>query len=231
MAKRGPKPKEKRSGIYCIERIENEQKYIGQGGDVEDRMWQSHRECKYLRPSLIKYGENAFRRYVIEYCPINELEEREKYWIKELHSHVSEGGYNISWGGNAPFRNLHHSEESKKLISLAVSGENHPLWKTHQSEESKKKNRESQLGEKNRFFGTKRPNAKSKYHGVRKLFIDKKYTYWEARTKIHGKETYIGFYKTEIEAAIGYDKYIADNNFPNPLNFPERLINGVYNDK
>jgi hypothetical protein len=27
-------------------------------------------------------------------------------------------------------------------------------------------------------------------------------------------------YKTELEAVIAYDKYVKENNLPNPLNFP-----------
>ena len=65
---------EKRSGIYCIENISTNKKYIGQSVDIHTR-WCHHRsELKnhthfndYLQKSWDKYGEDDFKFYVIEY--------------------------------------------------------------------------------------------------------------------------------------------------------------------
>lgn len=60
----------------------------------------------------------------------------------------------------------------------------------------------------------KRKNTKSKYRGV----TPRKYGY-RARVGISGKITNIGSYKTELEAARAYDRYILDNNLPNKRNW------------
>jgi group I intron endonuclease len=259
---------EKKSGIYVIERIETGQKYVGKGIDVEYRMNTWHGGCKYLYRALKKYGKDAFYRYIIEYCDEKELNYWENYYIINLHSHVSEGGYNITWGGDG-ISGFHHSDETKTLISIAskgkvtseetrarisikrtgyimpdeskkkigeknkgkkrsnkfcedmskrVSGKNHPLYNTHRTPEEKYKMMISHLGKKS-------PNASSRYFGVhlsnQTNKYGSKYIYWKASLRENGKPKQIGGYKTEIEAARAYDKYVVEHNLPNPLNFPE----------
>jgi len=47
-----------------------------------------------------KYGVNNFSIELIEDVNDNQLlNEKEKYWIKQLHTHISEQGYNLTWGG------------------------------------------------------------------------------------------------------------------------------------
>ena len=205
--------------------------------------------------------------------------------IKIYHSHVTENGYNVSPGGNAPMRGRtgennpnfgshrsdetkgkmslaqsgenhpnfgkHPSDETNGKISFALSGENHPNFGKHPSEETKKRMSDSNSGENNPMFGKtgenspnfgshrsdetkkrmsgenhpnfgktgensplfgkKGKNASSKYFGVYKQGKS-----WMARTG----NVYIGCSKDEVEAAKMYDKYVIENNLPNPLNFP-----------
>ena len=49
-------------------------------------------------------------------------------------------------GRDTPFYGEHHSEESKRKISIAVTGEKHPMYGKHHSEESKKKISEAHAG-------------------------------------------------------------------------------------
>lgn len=144
---------EKVCGIYKIVNKENGKIYVGQSRNIHRRMTDLHKGCKYLFHAIKKYGKENFESSVVEYCDISELNDREKYWIKKLDSHVSGNGYNVSWGGLNSMEGRKHTEESKKKISDAVKGENHPLWGKKQSEESNRKNRESQLGEKSHCFG------------------------------------------------------------------------------
>jgi group I intron endonuclease len=151
------------SGIYVIENLINNKKYVGQGEDVEFRMWQKHRGCRALNRAIKKYGENNFNRYIIEYCSIKKLDKREQYWIKKLHSHVSENGYNISWGGNTPNRGISTPEEVKKKIRDSQSGEKGHWYRKHFSEETLKKMREERpntKGENNPMYkiGENHPN-------------------------------------------------------------------------
>ncbi len=60
----------------------------------------------------------------------------------------------------------------------------------------------------------KRKGTKSKYRGV----SSRKYGH-RARVGVKGTIINIGSYKTEIEAARAYDRYILDNNLNNKRNF------------
>ena len=155
------------SGIYVIENNETHHKYIGQGEVVEKRMWGYHEKCKAIADALKVYGKENFTRYVIEYCPIENLDEREKYWIKELHSHVSEGGYNVSWGGESFMRGLHHSPETiEKFRDGRRRGENAYWHGKHFSEEQCRKMSEDRMGDKNPNYN------KPKSEKTKKLISD-----------------------------------------------------------
>ena len=77
-----------KSGIYCIENITTNKKYIGQSIDINDR-WRKHiselnhssHHNDYLQKAWNKYGENDFKFYVLEYCSDDELDEKEIYYI------------------------------------------------------------------------------------------------------------------------------------------------------
>ena len=140
-------------GIYCIENIINNKKYIGQAQKLNNRMNMKHRGCIALNGAIEKYGKENFKKYIIEECNLESLDEREIHWIKKLHSHVSEWGYNISWGGNTPMRGRKHTDESKKKQSDAKLGEKSWMFGKHLSEEHKKRIGESGTGDKNGFFG------------------------------------------------------------------------------
>lgn len=58
-----------------------------------------------------------------------------------------------------------------------------------------------------------------KYIGVN--FSNKaKVKKWRVRFCYKGKEIRNGYYLTELEAAVAYDKFIIENNIDKPLNFP-----------
>jgi group I intron endonuclease len=137
------------SGIYCFENLINGKKYIGQAANLKDRinkhiiyLRKEYDGCIALQNAWSFYGKENFNIYIIEECNIELLNEKEIYYIKTLHSHISEHGYNISWGGEYFFRGMHHSEESKRKISEnsgAISGELSPQYGKKLSEETKKK--------------------------------------------------------------------------------------------
>jgi predicted transcriptional regulator len=118
------------------------------------------------------------------------------------------------------------SDETRKRMSLAFSGENNPRYGKSLSDEEKNFLREANLGEKSAKFGTKSPTASSHYFGISKLLVNGK-IYWQARIS----RKYIGCFKTELDAARAYDKYIFENNLPNPLNFPEEYAQNNALDK
>lgn len=91
-------------GIYKIENVKNNKKYIGQSVNIEQR-WQRHKYelnaqkhyNSYLQNAWNKYGENAFVFEIIEKCPRELLDNKERYWIQKNNSY--ENGYNLDNGG------------------------------------------------------------------------------------------------------------------------------------
>jgi len=145
------------SGIYCFENLVNNKKYIGQAENIIKRKkvhltllkTNNPKENKYFLNAWEKYGKQNFKFWIVEECDKELLNEREIYWIKKLHSHSTEQGYNLSWGGEAPMRGLNHSEKTKQKMSenhADFSGENHPNFGKPMSKEQKKKISDSCMG-------------------------------------------------------------------------------------
>lgn len=216
------------SGIYYIKNKINGQTYIGQSQNLNRRVSEPHTGCVYLVRAMEKYGKENFERRVVETCPLDKLDEREIYWIKSLKTHVSEGGYNVSWGGNAPMRGLKHSKEAKKKMSMMRVGRKNVNYGRDISGEYGHKISKTRIergigkGENNPRFGTKLPSAKSQFYGVTYRLCKRKYGYWTARIYVNSKRIFVGQYKTELEAAHSYDEYILRNNLSHPLNFPNQ---------
>lgn len=166
--------KTKKSGIYCIENIVNHKKYIGQSTDVEER-WRKHvSELKhghhhndYLQKSWNKYGENNFKFYILEYCDINILDDREIYWINFYNTISRDNGYNLKSGGQnggsilseyskeklrESIKNSYNNSNLREIRSFnalaqwnnpkikeKITGENNGMYGRHHTDEVKKK--------------------------------------------------------------------------------------------
>lgn len=117
--------KNKKSGIYCIENIINNKKYIGQSVDIDSR-WSKHKSelnknshnNDYLQKSWNKYGEENFKFYVLEYCNIDELDKKEVYYINLYDSLNKTVGYNMKHGGQNGGSFV--SEEVRKKMSNSI---------------------------------------------------------------------------------------------------------------
>jgi group I intron endonuclease len=107
--------------IYKITNKINNKVYIGQTTQSLKKRFQVH--CgiatrnygiSYINRSICKHGkENFIIDEIDSAANIEELNEKEKYWISFYNSTNPEFGYNLMSGGN----NSKHSEETKKLIS------------------------------------------------------------------------------------------------------------------
>ena len=117
------------SGIYCYENLINGKKYIGQSLNIHKRqihhyLNQGMDGCSALQGAWNKYGCENFKFYILIECVSDKklLNKLEIFYIKYLRSHVSEWGYNISWGGDLGNTGIKHTDEAKKKNSIAHMG-------------------------------------------------------------------------------------------------------------
>lgn len=83
--------------IYKITNIINEKSYIGKDKFNSENYFGSG---KLIRLAIKKYGIKNFRKDIIQECSsMNDMDEKEIFWIKELNT-ISPNGYNIAKGGN-----------------------------------------------------------------------------------------------------------------------------------
>lgn len=166
------------SGIYCIENIKSKKKYIGQSKNINDR-WLKHiselnhnkHHNDYLQKSWNKYGGNAFTFYVLEYCVIDKLDEKEIFYIDLYNTMDRAQGYNLKSGGQNGQCN--YSEETQKKMSESTKN-------TYQNPERRKIQRENAL------IQWQNPEIKKKISGKNNFMYGKHHTE-EARKKISEK--------------------------------------------
>jgi group I intron endonuclease len=92
--------------IYQIINKKNNKIYVGKTTDTIESRWKEHcqdykKECNEKRPlydAMKKYGINNFEISELEKCSLEELNEKECYWIEILGSFKN--GYNATKGGD-----------------------------------------------------------------------------------------------------------------------------------
>lgn len=131
--------------IYKATNNINGKVYIGQTiRTLEERISEHKRKKEsVLGRAIRKYGKDNFSFEIIDSAEnVDELNEKEKYWIDYYNSCDKEKGYNLCAGGDGTF-GYHHSEESKKKMSEKKKeiyiGDGNPFYGKHHSEEAKKK--------------------------------------------------------------------------------------------
>ena len=151
-------------GVYKITNKLNNKIYIGSSVNCKGR-WSVHK-CKasdqYISRAMKKYGVENFIFEIIETCEIEQLREREQYWLDHFKSYDREIGYNIGICAERPMFKVEVSEETRKFrseLGKTWVGDKNPFFgKTH-TEETKKAISEAlkgkSAGENNPNYGKK----------------------------------------------------------------------------
>lgn len=135
------------SGIYRVYTNFNNACYIGQSKNIY-RRFSSHHIHDYdnknnslyntkFYSAIRKHGLDAFEVEVLELCPVENLNEREIFYIKKFDSYHH--GYNSTEGGQSLSPNIHSPETEKKRyetreLNQSLKGENHPRAKLSNEE-------------------------------------------------------------------------------------------------
>lgn len=166
--------------IYKVTNLVNGKVYIGQTTNTLRRRKQMHlyqinNNC-YFHKALNKYGEDNFKWEIIDNAnTLDELNEKEKYYIKYYNSFGSDG-YNLTTGGE----NYTVSESTKEKIRQARYNKNPGAFKigntvckgrkhTEESIEKMRKPMKEEIKQKLR-----KPKPKDFSHKISKAQLGKK---------------------------------------------------------
>ena len=128
-------PTERYCEIYKITNLETGKVYVGQtvshilnhkryrpyGREgrfkchISEAFSKKKNQSHYLNNAIRKYGVSDFVVELLEYCELNEANDREIHYIQHFNS-LFPNGYNLKNGGSV----FTHSDESKKRVSNGV---------------------------------------------------------------------------------------------------------------
>lgn len=178
--------------IYKITNKINGKIYIGQTTQEPKLRWQKHctpfsARKMIVSKSIQKYGKENFLFEVIDNAnSLDELNEKEVYWINHFDSRNKEKGYNIAFGGD----NKKMTDETKEKLSLVHKGKSKPpMSEEHRrkiSEAAKKRKLSPETKEKIRLahLGLKPTKETKKKLSLVKKGKKQKREHVEAREKI-----------------------------------------------
>ena len=132
------------SSIYLITNLINNKKYVGKSIDPSQR-WKAHiKDSKkytdrYLYRAMNKYGsENFFFEIIEDNIPLNKIDSKEIFWIKELSTRAP-NGYNMTDGGDGSVGRKMNSHTKKVLLEYKKNNRVSEGTKKKQSESHKKR--------------------------------------------------------------------------------------------
>lgn len=108
--------------IYKITNKVNNKVYIGKTKKSIESRFRAHmrgakkKVNRHLYDAMNHYGYDNFEISLVEQCEsLDDLNEKEKFWIKELNT-FSPNGYNMTIGGDGGDTLLHWTEEEKRAL-------------------------------------------------------------------------------------------------------------------
>jgi len=170
--------------IYIGKSLINDPDYLGSGISINN--------------AIKKYGKENFQKEVLEVCENEEvLNEREKFWIKELNTTNRKIGYNIAEGGNGGNTRLGY--DNSELINYYKKISNGVI-----NSEKYKKFVESRKGKKNQNISNK----------LKELYQSGKLTTWNKGIKTR-EETKIKISLKNLGKKLSEDakKKISESKF------------------
>lgn len=116
--------------IYLLRNKVNDKRYVGRTCKNIEIRWKEHVQASrtnvncgmLIVQAIAKYGENEFERSVLEECENDVVGAREIFWINELGTHVSNGGYNLTFGGDGGMIGFKASDETRAKMSRSQKG-------------------------------------------------------------------------------------------------------------
>lgn len=144
-------------GIYEIKNLINNKSYIGSSLNINKRkiahfsyLRRNNHPNKHLQNSYNKYGVDNFKFNILEICVIENIIEKEQFYIDNYKPQYNKRLIAESNFGWKP------SEEHIKQFSIKMKGEGNYFYGLKHSEESKEKMRLAKLG---------KPSLKTKFPG------------------------------------------------------------------
>ena len=209
--------------IYKITNKINNKIYIGQTTTDLKVRWKDHRRFKNrqmhpIKYAIQKYGEENFIIEQIDSASsIEELNQKEEYWISFYNSTDKNVGYNLmrksqGIGAHSPetiqkMRESHlgkprkpHSEKTKKLFSEMRKGKPSP----HKGKKGRPKTEDEKKAISKRFKGRPAPNKGISRKNQDMIYIRKQ----KNRFQVIILSKFIGSFKTIEEAKQIRDEYL-----------------------
>lgn len=123
--------------IYCATNKINNKKYIGQTIHSLHYRKRQHENCSRLKikggcrlfwRAIRKYGEDNFYWEILDECTtLEDLGEKESYYIQKYNTTDTTVGYNLKGGSYNPFL----SQDTKKKIGDAQKGNKNHMYGKH----------------------------------------------------------------------------------------------------
>lgn len=193
--------------IYKITNIENDKIYIGKTvKDIFIRFMEhvkgSENSNTHLSNALLRYGRNAFEAEEICICHSNnELNEKERFFIKKYNANENKFGYNHTEGGDGGGAGKYNSFFGKRHVLASIKkmcekkkgkyiGKDNPNYGNHVLK-GRKRPEHSLLMKRNNPFAGKHHKEESKEKAratIRKAMGNGRVGYWKGKKMLPHKE-------------------------------------------
>lgn len=118
-------------GIYKITNLINGKVYIGQSKDIYYRWYDHKKESRKNRKDIVlycafaKYGIENFSFEIVEECSLEDLDEKEIFYIKQYNSYINwenSNGYNMTIGGALCHTHVGNDDQGIKVYQYDKDG-------------------------------------------------------------------------------------------------------------